>query len=174
MAHEVLRTLWAESTFFLSRGEVKALEEATSHLEMNNMWKVAWSRNLGVASPGQGEQRTLLRSCSPERTGKLLLQRLRGSFLYTELTSQSWGWGATGALVDARSEGHLGDLGCKLFCWLSSGGRLSILPSKVGSVKTHAWQSAQKPCVLPWTSCVFQDWHFPKCRAASGPLELCF
>lgn len=37
MAHNVLRTLWAESTFFfLSRGAEAAQEEATSQLEMTN------------------------------------------------------------------------------------------------------------------------------------------
>lgn len=49
MAHEVLRTLWAESAL-LSRRAEKAQEEATSQLEIKNTWKVARSRSRGAAS----------------------------------------------------------------------------------------------------------------------------
>lgn len=124
--------------------------------------------------PRAGWAASVTEVLQPRTNGKVAPTKVYGSFLHAGLTGQSWGRGPTEALVGARLECHLGDLGCKLYHRLSSGRRLGDLLSKEGSVRTHTWRSAQKLRVPAWTSRVFQDWHIPKCRAASGPLELCF
>jgi len=115
-----------------------------------------------VASPGQGQQRALTGVLQPRTTGKLLLQSRRGAFCI-----EPGSHGGTGTC-------SFGELGCEWYHGLSSGRRCSILHSKEGSARVHARQSAQKPRVLPWASRAFHDRHFPKRRAASGRLGLCF
>ena len=70
VAHEVLRTLWAESTFFVSGAE-KAQEEATSQLEMNNMEKVAWSQKSWGGEPGAGQAASVTEVLQPRTNRKV-------------------------------------------------------------------------------------------------------
>lgn len=113
---------------FLSQGAEKAQEKATSQLEMNNTRKAAW-RSLGMGSLGmvslqQDGQECYL--CLAAQNGQE-----RGAFHIRTGEMRGWEMLIWSAVFEI-SVCHR----------LSSGRRLSILPSKGGSVRMYMWQSA--------------------------------